>query len=121
MSTTAAAVHKGLSTLSTLLSIKIINYFLFEILSWAKILPSIAVAAIAIQKLLGIFFEPVYYLAIYPLETVGKYAHPTFSDFMSVILFGLVGTTYSQSNPFCQWMFFYLPALFATLQFAQFA
>ena len=66
---------------------------------------------IKLENALGGFLYPIYYFAFAPIYTAGAKNIFTYSDFMAVILFGMVGTTYSPTNVFCEWMFFYLPLL----------
>ena len=66
---------------------------------------------IKLENALGGFLYPIYYFAFAPIYTAGAKNIFTYSDFMAVILFGMVGTTYSPTNVFCEWMFFYLPIL----------
>ena len=114
---TSASVNTGLATLSTLLSIKILNYILFESISLLDKFTFVSSFWTKLGTDLGWIFNPLYYFVIYPFITAGAYAGFSYSDLMAVVLFGLVGTTYSPSNVFCQWMFFYLPAIIAISSF----
>ena len=114
---TSASVHNGLMTLSTLLSIKIINFFLFESITFLNRFTPVTNFWGTLTAGLGWFFNPLYYFVVYPFTTAGAYSRFSYSDLMAVVLFGLVGTTFSPTNVFCQWMFFYLPAIFAISSF----
>ena len=114
---TSASVHNGLITLSTLLSIKIMNYFLFESITFLDRYTPVTNFWSTLTTDLGWFFNPLYYFVVYPFTTAGAYSRFSYSDLMAVVLFGLVGTTFSSTIVFCQWMFFYLPAVIAISSF----
>ena len=111
MPVSSQEIKSGLDALSSLLSLKLINWFFvgaLDILDNNGLYNSIVNS---ITGALGGFYTPIKYLFVKPLKYASSYAQLNYSDIMMIVLLGVMGTTYDASNPFCEWMFFYIPAL----------
>ncbi len=111
MPVSSQEIKSGLDALSSLLSLKLINWFFvgaLDILDNNGLYNSIVNS---ITGALGGFYTPIEYLLVKPLKYASSYAQLNYSDIMMIVLLGVMGSSYDASNPFCEWMFFYIPTL----------
>ena len=106
--------------MTSLISIKIVNWVGYLIIDTIKSIPIVASFYNTFETLLGKFFKPIFYLILYPFEVLGANAMPNYSDWMTFILFWKIGTTFTKDNLFLEVLFFYLPAVISTLNYTQF-
>ena len=53
---------------------------------------------------------PIIGSALYPVYIAGASGLVTYADLTTLLLFKFVGTSFDPTNPFCNWMFFLVPA-----------
>ena len=112
-----AEVSRGFDALIVVLGAKILNNVGYSFVDHLNNYAAVNTAWTNFTGLFGSLWDPLYYTLIFPLQVAGAYSSFNYADFLTIVLFAYVGTTFDPTNVFCKWMFMYIPTFYTVIAF----
>ena len=94
MTYSATAISLAMDQFETLTIIKTVSYVFYLFFNITSLVTNF----------------PIIGSALYPVWLAGTFGRVTYADLTTLLLFKFVGTSFDPTNPFCNWMFFIIPA-----------